>query len=352
VAKRGLEGAKVPTVLEHLCKNTGWALCVGAGTSIPAFPSWQALVARLVKHDAGTGGDILSEALLRSFAPDALIQAAHDRLGLKDEKFAALLAEELYRDFQNTLGANWKEVARVLGANHQGELQVTQWELFLTRIKGHYPSISAIAVADVVARAIKAERGPVAILSFNAEPLLFALLNAHIACKHLTASRRAIFDRVTRATTDRKAGRVPYVFCHGLLPIPSILRSGPKNVAIDKLVFSESDYLQMANTAFSWQSSVFLDTCVSKSVVFVGVSLSDPNMRRWLAWVQRNRLNELKEVFGAHEDTTQHYWLNKKPSAESEALWIESAVAHLGVRLVWLERWDLVGDVLATMLDL
>lgn len=239
-----------------------------------------------------------------------------------------------------------------MAANHQGELQVAQWELFLGNVKRYYPTISATVVADVVAKAIEAERGPAAILSFNAEPLLFSLLNAHIACNPLSASKKAVFDRITRATTERKAGRIPYVFCHGLLAIPGVVRLGPRNVSIDKLVFSESEYLQLANSAFSWQSSVFLDTCVSRSVVFIGVSLSDPNMRRWLAWVQRNRSNELKEVFHTSANTTQHYWLNRKPTVESQALWIESAVAHLGVRLVWLERWESVGDVLASMLHL
>ena len=80
--------------------------------------------------------------------------------------------------------------------------------------------------------------------------------------------------------------------------------------------------------------------------------MTDPNMRRWLAWVQRNRLSELKQVFGTNVDTTQHFWLTKQPASEKEALWIESAVAHLGVRIVWLEEWGQVGRVLSTMLDL
>lgn len=227
-------------------------------------------------------------------------------------------------------------------------------------MRSHYPSLSAISIARVVASAMDANRGPAAILSFNAEPLLYALLNACISFlqavknkgRGTPIARKAMTDRVTRATTDRVTGRMPFIFCPGLLPVDGSADPGPLDASIDKLVFSETDYLQLANTMFSWQSSAFINTCISKSIVFVGLSFSDPNIRRWLAWVHRNRVVELKGVFKSEEESARHYWLARKPASHDEQRWTESVVAHLGVRLVWLDEWTDVEGVLQAMLGL
>lgn len=328
----------------------------------PCFSPWGDLVQRVLAEDVGAAKAAgLGESLSRSFSPDALLQAAQDRLDCKDEKFASLLSSVLYADIRKTLGkASWTETVRILNAHHHGQLRLDQWEKFLETMQSHFPSLSAISIAHVLASAIDSNRGPTAVLSFNAEPLLYALLNACISSLQATNSKRqaipllrkAVTDRVTRATADRVTGRVPFIFCHGLLPVDGSSAPGPLDAAIDKLVFSESDYLQLANIAFSWQSSIFIDTCVSRAIVFVGLSFSDPNIRRWLAWIHRNRIDELKGVFRSEEESARHYWLVKKPVSFDEQRWTESVVAHLGVRLVWLDEWSDIGPVLQAMLGL
>ena len=204
------------------------------------------------------------------------------------------------------------------------------------------------------------ERAPRGVLSFNAEPLLLALTNAlkveefHAKGAPLptVGDRAQLFDFVTRSISRKRTGRIPYVFIHGLLPVPDPSGAGHRADASDKLVFSEASYLQLANTSFSWQSAVFLDAASSGHLVFLGVSLSDPNMRRWLAWAHENRCREL-EAYGPHDgDSTSHYWLHKKPTDDSGRRWIESLVAHLGVRLIWLEDWSQVADAMRHLLAL
>ena len=68
-------------------------------------------------------------------------------------------------------------------------------------------------------------------------------------------------------------GQIPYIFTHGVLPIPNSRKSYLS--ATDKLVFTESEYLGLSNNSYSWQSSMFLQICSSKPVLFIGVSLSD-----------------------------------------------------------------------------
>jgi hypothetical protein len=163
---------------------------------------------------------------------------------------------------------------------------------------------------------------------------------------------RQYLDIVNRSVSVRRVGRVPYIFCHGLLPVPGAQLTRPYMPSLDKLVFAEASYLKLANLSFSWQSSAFLDVCGFWRTVFVGVSLSDPNMRRWLGWLHSNRTSELRESGGYEGASTYHLWIRKAPSDEDEKRWIESTVAHLGVRLVWVREWTEAGDALAKMLGL
>ena len=190
-------------------------------------------------------------------------------------------------------------------------------------------------MASLIASILDSDLAPSSILSFNAEPLLFALINAnHAVLKWGPPPKQGptdVLDLVTSSISYRKKTRVPYIFCHGLLNVPNSPRS---QFFGDKLVFSETSYLQLANTSFSWQSSAFIDIAMSQSIVFIGVSLSDPNMRRWLSWLHANRINEITEYGTMPSDAAIHYWINLDPQSLPEKRWIESSVAHLGVRLV------------------
>jgi hypothetical protein len=209
------------------------------------------------------------------------------------------------------------------------------------------PELSAVNIAEAVMDSVAENRAPAAIISFNAEPLFYAIINAIAAERHVPKGksdiqRTRVIDRVTRLISYREPGRIPYFSCHGLLPFPNANRRFKKEIDFGKLVFSEGEYLALANSSFSWQASAFLSTCVFRHMVFVGVSLADPNMRRWLAWVHAARKRELAD-FGAARASTFHYWLNKRPGTAAEAAWIESCVAHLGVRLIWLDDWSDAG---------
>lgn len=355
MAKKGLTVDTAAAVLKSLSDSRGWALCIGAGTSYPIFPSWKQLVRRVAAQDGGeetvTG---LSEYFER-FSPDAVLQAAADRLGLSDAQFAAIISEELYRDFRDALSVKeWKVVARALCSSHLGSLKQFQWEEFLHIINEKLQAVSAVGLARTVAEVVGTPLAPAAVLSFNAEPLFPTLLNAYTAKRRADSgdpSGKSFFDTVTRSISGQRSGRMPYYYCHGLLPIPGGTTSPHKN-SVDKLVFSEAQYLQLANNAFAWQSSAFIDVCMSRSIVFIGVSLSDPNMRRWLSWVHACRVSELSELQGSQKVSTTHFWLTVDPGSAIEKRWIESTVAHLGIRLVWIHDWNSAEIALRRLLGL
>lgn len=345
-------------LLASAAHGPGWALCIGAGTSLPVFPDWNRLVRRLFSRVSPEAGVELATSLGSTFSADALIQAAYARTEGDTERFATIISEELYRDFLDAFTTDERRlVVRALSAVRPGDLSVSRWSRFLAIMQARWDGrMSCLSIAPLVSDTLGTSRSPAAILSFNAEPLLLAVLNAHQATHtsspeggHAGGVPQRV-DRVVRGISNRSVGRIPYVFCHGLLPVPGSDTS-QHAASPDKLVFSESAYLQLASNVYSWQATSFLETCAARRVVFVGLSLTDANMRRWLSWVHDSRLSELEQIGRADAVSTQHFWLNLDPGDAEQRAWIEASVAHLGVRLVWMSSWDAIGPVLARMLE-
>lgn len=107
-----------------------------------------------------------------------------------------------------------------------------------------------------------------------------------------------------------------------------------------------------ANSPMSWQAINFIDNCMQSKMVFVGLSLTDPNMRRWLGWIHSNKIQEFKNNGIAFNESSEHFWIKKLPNTEVEKVWLEESVAHLGVRLVWINEWNQVGEAINKMIGL
>jgi SIR2-like domain len=342
-------------VLAQRARTWGWAVAIGAGTSLKAFPDWGRLVRELITADSRVSKpDELLETLSQDFSYDALIQAAKDILGENDPFFVRRLAELLYQNIKKKAGSDWANIAKALTAASPGQMKRDKWARFLDFIRMNYKSVSALQIAEAIIKARKANLAPTAVLSFNGEQLLYSLVHAIAATSASPTAdlkEQRVFDRVTRGISHREEPRIPYIFCHGLIPMDEGFSLFPKMAAPEKLVFSEGEYLQLANSAFAWQSALFLGTAVLRSIVFIGLSFTDPNLRRWLAWVHANRAAEL-EIRGKDPECYEHYWLREDLDDEDEKRWIESCVRHLGVRLVWIKSWSKVGAYLERMLSL
>jgi hypothetical protein len=325
-------------------------MCVGAGVSSGAFPTWDDLARSFIRQDVGPvkGADVAKDLLKRSTL-ESVIEAARDRLQLDDPSFEKALSDALYAKLRAAAG-DWITFSRCLNANGPGEIQPAGWSAYLQTIRAAFPDISALAVASTIVDAVASDHAPEAILTFNAEPLLPSLIHA-ISSER--GARRYLLDKQVGALSQRRGGRIPYYFCHGLLPVPGVPRRRGRS-SVDKLVFSETQYLQLGNAAYSWQSAAFYNVCANASAVFVGLSFADPNMRRWLSWMHSGRLAEIVASGGSvpAEDSTNHYWLNCRSGDPAIDGWVESSVAHLGVRLVWLQNWSQVGPTLRGMLGL
>ena len=351
MAKKGLDISTIQTVLRDVKDSSGWSLCIGAGTSMPVLPDWFSLVENLINKNCDSK-DIIDIEIYKKmgFSADAMIQAVRNRLDIDDNKFIQILSEEVYAPIKDNVDLKeWKSFIKIHEASTLAGINEKEWKNFKKIIDKVLNSTSANLLAEVVAESISSEVGPKAILTFNGEAIFLSLLNYYYWMKRTDNKNK--FDRIVNGITNRHISRIPYIHCHGVLPINGAKERKGYN-ANDKLVFLEESYLQLANSPMSWQAINFIENCMQSKMVFVGVSLSDANMRRWLGWIHSNKMEEFRINGFDCKDATEHFWINKKPKTDVEKTWMEESVAHLGVRLVWIDEWNQVGEVLEKMLGL
>ncbi|MBE5048722.1 SIR2 family protein [Alistipes onderdonkii] len=349
--KQGIEVKALKSKLVH--EEANWALCIGAGCSNGLFPLWTNLAKSLMKHigaypyEEGHADDII-----KNFGPDALIQAVYNVSGLDENGFCDLLSEHIYAGLKGKLAPDeWKLIVRGLGAKCPDELQ-NDWRDFiciLQRVAGG--NNTSFDLAEIICESIKQDRRPSAILSFNAEPLLYSLLNGY-TYTYLNSKLKNV-DFVNQSIANRNNNRIPYYFCHGTVPVlDSSNRVKKRFLVADKIVFSENEYLQLSNSSYSWQSSTFINAISSNVVFFVGFSMTDINIRRWLSWLHHCRINEIHRKNAGVKDSTTHFWINKSPHNNQLKRWYEASVAHLGIRIIWIDEWDQIKNVLKIGLGL
>ena len=354
MAKKGFELKTITRLISSDSDKPNWSLCVGAGISIPVFPSWYALAKNLA-NTLIPGSDLDEEMLTDlEFSADALIQMVKNKTKISDKDFAIKMSEILYSNFKEKIEPNdWPAIVKILEANHLSKITTKEWDIFNKYWDTVLKNTTSNVIAKSVFKAIEAGISPKSILSFNAEPLLLVMLNSLLMQSKTDEDHpipKQLFNKVTGSLSNQNDKRIQYVFCHGLLPLSN--KSDKFTYSTEKLVFSEEEYLQIANNSFSWQATTFINTCTTQHIIFIGTSLTDPNMRRWLSWTHSNRLNEMKEYNLNVEDSTQHYWIKEKPKNRDLMPWIESAVSHLGVRLIWLDSWSQAGEALELALGL
>ncbi|MGD1820454.1 MAG: SIR2 family protein [Pleomorphochaeta sp.] len=347
MAKRGFTIRTLTPLIKEACMHQGWSLCIGAGTSMGLFPSWNQLVLDLINLDLKDekASKELATTLLNLYSPDSIIEAAFNKNSLSTED----LSNTLYNNIRTvTTNEEWNTIKKIFLNSNPGDHTDNIWDSFEKIINEKTPNLTALILSDIVTDLIGSDIAPKSILSFNAEPLFFTLLNLY-SRKKLNNSKK-YFDSIIGNISSISNKRIPYIFCHGLLPIPGSKRKN--SFFPGKLVFSETEYLKLANTSYSWQSTQFLHACSSHHIIFIGLSLSDSNIRRWLTWVHDNRIKEISELTSDKKESTVHYWININPENTNEKRWIENIVSHLGIRLIWIDKWEECREVFKILLNI
>jgi len=96
----------------------------------------------------------------------------------------------------------------------------------------------------------------------------------------------SLFDSIFKRTDILNENRLPIFHVHGFLP-----RNEEINIETD-IVLSENSYHEQYQDIYSWQNIIQIDKFCNNSCLFIGISLTDPNMRRLLDIAKRQLKKE------------------------------------------------------------
>lgn len=216
----------VTDFIETIARSTEVSILAGAGTSIESgFPDWTSLVRRL------------------------LVQVAAEQ-GLAEESCGAFATWTIHREGLTAAAAVAKTA---LGERFAKELHVALYTQQLTP-----PGQTALAIAQMAA-------------SFSDETFDVSTTNYDLVLESAIESVSGAGVRAATRSAGNSDQRVLHL--HGVVQ--------PRGGIKGDLILSERDYFLMPEDT-AWQQRYFAERLENSLCLFVGASLTDPNLLRYL----------------------------------------------------------------------
>ncbi|MDI9864004.1 SIR2 family protein [Flectobacillus sp. DC10W] len=134
---------------------------------------------------------------------------------------------------------------------------------------------------------------------------------------------------------NTNAGKVPIYHVHGYIP--------HKKSLIDKnqdITFSESIYHKQYSEVYSWNNLIQLNKFSDKTCLFIGSSISDPNIRRLLDVAKSKSFSS----------EPRHYCLLKEPNRNEYIRKLEQGENHFSkYSSIYVDEIDSISKVMAIM---
>jgi hypothetical protein len=267
--------------LAEACQQGRLALFLGAGVSLQyGLPHWGELLARLRTSWAVENN--VGESLLAKIRSQELPQQARWLKAQFGSSYLDAVKLALYRD----LTADESSLFTVIGR--------------LSKTKG----IRAIC-------------------TYNYDDLL-------------ERTDKEAFASIAQAQDHFTTKAIPVYHVHGLLPF-----EGPPR---GDLVLSEDDYHDLANDPLSWSNVVQINLLRECTCVLIGMSCTDPNLRRLLDLVGHGKAGDTYVIqrmdsLPAGEGGSVKAWSDSKEFDREQ-------FASLQVKTVWIRSYDEVSLIL------
>ncbi|GEQ73215.1 hypothetical protein CTTA_0220 [Comamonas testosteroni] len=301
-----------------------FSLFLGAGVSSSAgLPDWDTLLNSLFVSmliTAETERDKIKEKTLRSIV---------DRLREIDGPSSIALARYLRKGIT---GSSAQE-------KFNEELTRTLYELRNTGV-----DVSSSLIREIANLCVPSRLGAKvkSVITYNFDDLFEREL------KSKGLHHKSIYEEMDLPSSEE----LPVYHVHGFLPenrkeYPSIDRS--------TLVFSEEGYHKIYNESYHWSNLIQLNNLKENSCLMIGLSLTDPNLRRLLEIARKStenakhfafmrRVDENKFIEGS-EDLVNGQKEVKKFLINHHAL-NEQVMQELGVNIIWFEDFDDIPEII------
>lgn len=258
--------------LKTAFENGNLNLVLGAGISAKyGLPTWDSLLQRLllktIEHEADKA-TVLSKFFTKLFNPSPLIAGRYLQETLVDEKtknkFEKEVREALYETFEENV-----------------ESPIMDEIIKLCIAPGNSPNLDSI-------------------ITYNYDDIIESKLKE----KNLDIPFQSIYGQ--GINPDNKSLTIYHV--HGFLPKKGSI-SDHNSITLGEFVYHE----QYSNV-YSWNNIVQINKFRDKTCLFIGTSLSDPNIRRLLDIANSQKTNK-----------KYHYILKKRPNKE----WIKNKLEKI-----------------------
>ncbi len=335
-------------------KNDGLVLFLGAGVSVGSgIPNWPKL-ADTVLEKSGLAPDEVLDVKKALPSNIAQFELADRRLGRKE--FVRTVYEALYRNMA------CKSLLEKIPLKYEEQVGWCGWGDVFDALRAN-KTLQAVGNLLVTYDGIRPRRNPQihAVLTFNADTLL------ELYCQAKTSGKRVV-TLVDRASVGDDPDQIPVYHLHGTLDAreENLFRSAPPSVSTSELqqlsdellpdlVFRESEYYETIANPTSFVNHTPQSFLRRLNGLFIGTSLDDLNMRRWLhdSFCERvqHRAKYLREFYwrqypaAEHEarlESLRHFWLRPETEKDNDGnTWavpmehVQSVMSSLGVQVVW-----------------
>ncbi|HKP47546.1 MAG TPA: SIR2 family protein [Pyrinomonadaceae bacterium] len=326
--------------LKRVYKARGIALALGAGVSYDSnVPDWRRLLERIAQRIYGpTGNSRVTEMVAEGYSLPSIasvLEAGWKKNGTGSPKFAELIRDALYENF------NYYNRAL-------SEVRSFKFESF---IKTSNPVLSAIA--SLCTQKQNAGHG------FVANPLIHAVANTNfdaILSEYSKARfQTAIFRTVDRPSAKAISGRINVYHVHGFFQFVDGLIGDLTKEAPDIRVLTEQEFFDFFNRPNSLFNYTFLHLLREYTVLFIGMSLKDDNVRRLLHY-SRTEMQESYERENispdeAEAETIRHYAIQKPVKSSYLNEMTETSLQRLGIRVIWVDDFPDIPGLLAELYE-
>lgn len=335
--------------------NQSWILCLGAGICNGILPGWNELTLRLVNKTFDTSWteeDFKKYSNTVGFSLDGWIQGCFNKFiseGKSIKDFNKLLEHCLYSDLlERADRANLKDELVLM---FESPKQIKQKKVFelCEFFEKNFSDNTLLQVVKSLIEYDKQSKLPSAIITFNADSLLHSLIILFNIKFHTEKTGKyqfpkEAFRKVTR-TYQSWSDCIPIFHLHGSIS-PTNEFTKKFRDSRDSLIFLESSYNEVASSMHSWAQSTFLYSATNCKLVFVGLSMSDPNIRRWLSWTNQIYLRELNSVTEGKGISLPHLWIKPKSNSYEVQKFLDVSLRHMGVKIGLIQGYDKIGETL------
>lgn len=124
-----------------------------------------------------------------------------------------------------------------------------------------------------------------------------------------------------------------------------------------ELIFSEEDYHRVYRDAYSWSNLIQLNALRENTCLFIGCSLTDPNLRRLLdvaarkeepprhfAFMKRSEIKDNNNIFKSNKDILQMY---QRIDNNIQVGYYQ----ELGINIIWIDEYSEIPDILESLIE-